>query len=446
MFSMRRFTLIVGIFLVFLGLLFGAIYVYFSQEPPVSTSPAVPSVPVEPPPPISLGLDNITVSRPEPLPFPTDESDADLAADRNRDDRVSQFSINSDGGVENKENLPRLVRLFKGPTAGYRAQKQDDVWEVQVVEQGRGGRYRIQTVPYSLTRTARGEFTRVVEGYPFANDSVLVLYESAHSEGVIRSAFVPFASDSTDAGAVRRFEDTIRVATNNENLLFFIQIINGKSVGVVVDVSRPEDTRVVWESDFTSWIPRWGNSPLITLHTPITDLMKGFVYLIDPNGKLPDDQFASFSSGGSAFMDSSTGYFVMFEVGSDALLGRAFITNRERNISIDLPLTLPEKCDGVNGIFVCAVPQSIPPRTLSGYTTIFPDAWYQGDISFNDAIIMVNAVTGEKKILLSPNRQEIRLLSDNAIFDVIHPQITQDGALLFFVNKYDMSLWMLRLD
>ena len=438
----KRFTIAIIVFLVFCALLFAIIYLYLSAEPP-APAPPPPDGPPAPTAP-SLGLDNLGVSRPDEIPFnPSVSDDSD---GKGRDDRVytAPLSDTSDPGTEDKENIPRLVRLFKGPTAGYRIEKKGDAWEAQVIEQGRGNRYLVQTIPYSLSLTARGEFTRVIEGYPFENGEVLVLYESADNESVVRSAFVPFSTTGTGP-SVQRFEDNIRVATNNKNLLFFLQMIDGKSVGVVVDVANPSKTQVIWRSDFASWLPRWGNSPRITLHTPITDMMKGFIYLVDPKGVLPNEQFVSLASGGSAFMDATTGYFMLFETKADNFAGKAVITNRDRSITIDLPITLPEKCDAANGIFVCAAPISIPIETVSGYDTVFPDSWYQGDITFDDVIVSVNAATGEKDLLLAPNQEEIQILSRNTNFDVIHPQLTPDGEFLFFVNKYDMALWMLRL-
>ena len=441
--STKRFTIAVIIFLIFCALLFAGIYLFFSAEPsaptPISAEPTKPSIP-------SLGLDNLGLTRPDEIPFESPIS----GEGEQRDDRIYKTSlsdITDDTGespAEDKENTPRLIRLFKGPTAGYRAAKKGDTWEVQVVEQGRGNRYLVQTIPYSLTLTARGEFTRAIEGYPFENGEVLVLYESVDDESVIRSAFVPLSTVGTGP-SVQRFEDNIQVATNNENLLFFIQVIDNKSVGVVVDVANPSKTQVVWRSDFTSWIPRWGGGPRITLHTPITDMMKGFIYLVDPKGALPDEQFASLTSGGSALMDQTTGYFMLFETEADNFAGKASVTNKDRSITIDLPITLPEKCDAVNGIFVCAAPKSIPAETLSGYETVFPDSWYQGDITFDDVIVLVNAATGEKQLLLSSDEEEIQILSRGTTFDIIRPQLTPDGEFLFFINKYDMALWMLRI-
>ena len=93
--------------------------------------------------------------------------------------------------------------------------------------------------------------------------------------------------------------------------------------------------------------------------------MKGFVYLVDPSGVLPNEQFVSLASGGSAFMDTTTGYFVLFETKADNFAGRdAHHESGSRSVSIDLPITLPEKCDGVNGVFVCAAPKFIPAETV----------------------------------------------------------------------------------
>ena len=56
--------------------------------------------------------------------------------------------------------------------------------------------------------------------------------------------------------------------------------------------------------------------------------------------------------------------------------------------------TLPEKCvwsKADASIFYCAVPENIPADN------IYPDVWYQGLMSFSDAIWKVNIKTGEEK-------------------------------------------------
>lgn len=443
----RRFWIAITVFLVFLALILIGVFFYFSIPEDSTSAPVREATPPTP----SLGLDNIDgITQIDPLEFGVSFED-EVVVGEGRDDRVytpplSEGRDEGGGSAEDTKTIPRLMRLFKGPTAGYRIDANEDgVREVKVVSQGRGHRYTINIIPYSLRLVSRGEFTRVVEAHIFSDDQVLVQYESVENESLVRSSFVPFFT-SESGSQIQWFEDNIRVATNNETLLFFTQTVDDESVGVVVDVSDPKKTRVVWESGFTSWIPRWGRSSRILLRTPATEHMKGLIYLVDPEGVLPVNQFVTLSSGGSAFIDTSTDYFVLFEKTTDDFVGKTSVTNRNRDISIDLPDgTLPEKCDGFNGIFVCAVPTEVLSQTITGYDTIYPDSWYQGDLQFSDAVVLVNALTGEKDLLMHPDDREIRLLSDDSIFDIIHPTVSEDGEFLFFVNKYDMSLWMLRL-
>ena len=228
--------------------------------------------------------------------------------------------------------------------------------------------------------------------------------------------------------------------------LFFTQEIDGETIGLVVNVSNPKETRVLWESRFSNWLPRWGRNTSITITTPISEFAPGYVYLLDPEGEDPVHRLTDIPIGGSAFIDTSSGFFVLheFEI-AGTFAGKTTITDQFKKTNISLPITLPEKCDGFNGVFVCGVPNTIPARTISGYETRFPDSWYQGDLVFNDSIILIDAVSGKKQIVLSPNQKDIAVLSGGTKFDVINPRISGDGKFLFFVNKGDLSLWMLRL-
>ena len=350
-----------------------------------------------------------------------------------------------DGAVPERSETPsRLTRIFVGPTAGYRIDNdEDEGWVVRVMEQGRGDRYSIRTAPYALDLVSTGEFTGVFEGHLFSNSTVLALYEKPGDESSFSSAFVSFAPTDTDT--VQIFEDDIRATTDGETGVFFIKKVGEEVLGIVVDVENPEETTVVWRSHFKNWIPRWGRGSGIILSAPISPFTRGYVYLIDPDGEDPTTRLVDIPSGGSAFVDTSSGFFVLYESSKRSLVGTTTVTDQMRKTSITMPSTLPEKCDGFNGIFICAVPHTVPAFTRSGYETMFPDSWYQGDIVLRDALIQIDAVTGEKKLLMASDQEDIRILSGGKDFDIIHPQISGDGRFLFFVDKNDLSLWMLRL-
>lgn len=341
------------------------------------------------------------------------------------------------------ERLPRLTRLFAGQVAGYRLDQEDGSLVVKLVEAGTGSRYRIATDPYRLSLVSPGEVRKVVEGYLFANDTVLLLYEG-DDEFVIKSAFVPFDVFASSERLLQ-FEDNIRVATDYENQFFYTRRVNDTTVGIAVDVENPDDTTVIWQSGFSHWLPRWGRNPFITIATPISSQARGKVYLLDPAGQEPFRRAIEPVFGGSAFVDAYSGYIVLYETEKDAFAGKTVVTDLTRDRVISLPITLPEKCDGFNGIFLCAVPEEIPYETRSGHETVFPDSWYQGDISFVDVVLRVNTTTGEVRQVMSQDETDIRLLSDGEIFDIIHPRISDSGEYLFFVNKNNLSLWMLRL-
>ena len=435
-----RKILFLFLFLLVVG---GLVYYFFSSEEDVT------SLPIDTGQRVTvgerLGVDTIQEVSPQQIPFDRRSPDGTPLVE---DDLLPVPSPNdfvSPDSVLGPRPLPRLFRLFPGPTAGYRIdQGVDDSWRVRVVEQGRGNRYVIETEPYSINLVSAGEFTKVLESYVFSDGTTLVMFESDTDETVIRSAFTPFVPTPVTSG-VQRFEDNIRVATNNENLLFFTQNVDGESVGLVVDVTDPENTKMVWESSFSSWLPRWGRNSHITVSTPMSQFARGYVYLVDPDGEDPVNRFVHFSSGGSAFIDTSSGFFVLHEIDRADFTGETSISDQSRETDIAMPVTLPEKCDGFNGIFVCAVPTVIPAQTISGYETRFPDSWYQGDISFEDSIVLVDANTGERRLLLSPDQPDFQVLSGGAVFDVVQPRISEDGRFLFFLNKYDLSLWVLRI-
>jgi hypothetical protein len=94
--------------------------------------------------------------------------------------------------------------------------------------------------------------------------------------------------------------------------------------------------------------------------------------------------------------------------------------------------TLPEKCVWANtekGIVYCAVPENVAFNT-------YPDVWYQGLITFSDDIWKINTNTGEKEILMIPDRQP-----GGEIIDMTNMSIDPNDDYLIFNNKIDLSLW-----
>ncbi len=98
--------------------------------------------------------------------------------------------------------------------------------------------------------------------------------------------------------------------------------------------------------------------------------------------------------------------------------------------------TLPEKCVWSKAdlaVFYCAVPEA-----LAGGMT-YPDAWYQGLVSFDDSIWKLNIKTGQTTEIAIPEKLA------NVSVDAINLDVSNDDSYLTFINKKDLTLWGLTL-
>lgn len=108
------------------------------------------------------------------------------------------------------------------------------------------------------------------------------------------------------------------------------------------------------------------------------------------------------------------------------------VVNEHGEIIAQLPFaTIASKCVWSRfeeELLYCAVPRELPRAT-------YPDAWWQGTVSFSDNLWSVNIATGEADQLF--NERD---------FDMINLFLSEAEDRLFFLNKKDSTLWGLRLE
>ena len=98
--------------------------------------------------------------------------------------------------------------------------------------------------------------------------------------------------------------------------------------------------------------------------------------------------------------------------------------------------TLPEKCvwGGVaKEILYCAVPAT--PNKGE-----YPDIWYQGIESFNDELWSINTTTGQTEIVADKET-----FSENGGVDATKLQLSPKEDYLSFINKKDLTLWLIKI-
>ena len=338
----------------------------------------------------------------------------------------------------------RILKIFQGPVAGYRVDRDGGQgWIVRIVEAGRGNRYSATINPYDIKRVFQGDGLLIQKAHLFKNGKILIQFENQTNDLISQSFFDDFIPE-TDTKTI--FENNVRVATNGENKLFFIKKTDGGSIGTLVDLEDSSNTRVIWKSNTGLWLPRWGRGDYITIKTPTAQKIPAHTFILNTQdfNPLPEKIFYS-RLGGSVLLDESSGFLYKHENDISNILGKAKVTNIKGDDEFDAYKTFTEKCDGHSGIFICGVPFNIPTRTLSGYGAIYPDSWYQGDVVLSDAIVYINAVTKEQKIILNPKDEDVLVRTSGTEFDVVQPWVNDDGSLFFFVNKRDLSLWVIGL-
>ena len=111
----------------------------------------------------------------------------------------------------------------------------------------------------------------------------------------------------------------------------------------------------------------------------------------------------------------------------------SFVTDRTTGTRASLPIIVePSKCvfaPDNNKYLYCG-------HEGVGLTNEFPDNWYKGLISFSDKLYKIDLEKSLAAQLVSPEQETGREL------DVIDMNISQEGKVLYFINKNDNTLWM----
>lgn len=183
------------------------------------------------------------------------------------------------------------------------------------------------------------------------------------------------------------------------------------------------------KSQSASWGVLWPDDNNLYLLSLPSAYLDGFLYRLN----LSSGSFTKILGPKAGILASVSGSDIFF---SEADLNNRSVLNSLADISKgsikSLALkTLPEKCawsKKAHEILFCGVPLPFPGG-------IYPDDWYKGKISFTDVILKINTQNGSASSILIPEA-----------VDIVEPFLSEDEALLFFVNKKDGSLWRVKLE
>jgi len=215
--------------------------------------------------------------------------------------------------------------------------------------------------------------------------------------------------------------------------MFYMFENTGNMIGTILNFKNNKKTQV-FESAFTEWLSLWPNNNMITMSTKPSNNIPGYMYAINPAKK--DLNSVMQDINGLTTLTSPDGKTVLY--GENDLQGKLSLGIYHTDTGGIEPLgleTLPEKCawgKGSNFIY-CAVPRSSDAR-------LYPDTWYQGEVSFNDRFWKIDAKTGNTTLLLDP----VGVTGGEEV-DGIKLALDENEDYLFFVNRKDNFLWEIKL-
>ena len=213
--------------------------------------------------------------------------------------------------------------------------------------------------------------------------------------------------------------------------LFYLFTTNNTVVGIVAGALGDKKTQV-FSSPFTEWILQWPNAKMITLTTKAAATLPGYMYAINPDRKDFSKVFGGIN--GLTTLTSPNGSLVLYNSSSNGGVN-LYLYHKDTGASDLLGVkTLPEKCvwATASDALYCAVPKYMQ-------SAAYPDAWYQGLISFSDEIWKIDAVTGSASKISDP----VNVTGETV--DGVKLALDDSQNFLFFINKKDNYLWELGL-
>ncbi|MFA5838715.1 MAG: hypothetical protein WC849_02150 [Candidatus Paceibacterota bacterium] len=217
----------------------------------------------------------------------------------------------------------------------------------------------------------------------------------------------------------------LSVSPAGKNIAYIIKKQGSSSV--VNSEFNGKNGSEIFNSPLTEWAVEWfGNNFL--LKTKPTYKTGGFVYRLDNYGTLT--KILS-DINGLTTLGKGDGSSLLYSESLNNSFG-LYSYNMSSKEKTKLKLnTLPEKCvwsKKDSSVVYCAVPKTIPYGE-------YPDDWYQGIVSFDDIIWILDTKINLGSVVVDPERYSASSV------DTINLMLNENEDYLIFTNKKDYSLW-----
>jgi len=374
------------------------------------------------------------------MPFGIPENDVDTAL---------PDGAGGDADLSKKEDdqmvLPVLRQLSSAPAAGAIAiQKtiesdagQEEVLAARYVERTTGHVYETTVETLKNTRVTNTTIPKVYEAlWGNKGESVIIRYLNEKTNAIesFSAAIIKQeenASEGTLEGTFLQSGIKEIALSPTKTTVFSLAPGGDGTIGTRSKIDGTDKVQM-FDFPFTEWLAQWATNKSIFLTSKASNNVPGFLYTLSSTGGPLKKVLGDIS--GLTTLSNGLGTKILYSestVNGLSVHIHEVTTGESKKLGIT---TLPEKCIWAsdNITVYCGVPESLPQGK-------YPDIWYQGLLSFTDAIWKVNTDTAYSEVLLKPAE------SLNINLDIIKPFLDEDEDYLFFTNKKDYSLWALKI-
>lgn len=345
--------------------------------------------------------------------------------------------------------LPRLYELHKTAVAGTTFTETGSGANLSIsaryVDRSLGNIFDTPLSSYVETRIVNETRPGISEAFWTNNGKTVVMryLEGEDRDAIITRIINITETQATDTGDTSdsffkteeiSLPDYISFTTtsgDNSNKIFYLENTGVSALGHLT--SSKGGISKIFESAITEWLPQFPNKNLITLTTKPSESVPGYMFFLNPTTKSLNKVLSGIN--GLTTLTNKDGKFVLYSE-SIGGLPELSVYDTIKKTSSQLSLkTLPEKCvwsSKESHIAYCAVP-------LNPQKTSYPDAWYQGRVSFSDELVRVDAKTNTSEPIMSPSTFTERTM------DIINPTLSSNDSYILFMNKTSGTPWVYKL-
>jgi len=333
--------------------------------------------------------------------------------------------------IQNPENqtgeLPRIRKIGNAPVAGMYFSDND---QFLFVDKVKGNIYRGSTKEREIERLTITTIPALK--YAVFIDDAHVIVQNKDEDDVIVSILGSFGDTLESELSTTFLPENIKEISPIENGFIYLQ---KKSTGASVIQSDIEGSAQVllFESGISDWHMKAFSDTQVVLTSSPAFNEENYMYTLQQNGLL---KLITKGLGMSTQISPKGEQIFVSETNLPDTIESSLISLEDTNPTVLNGIrTLADKCvwgNGTNSILYCAVPESIP-------TEAYPDAWYQGVVSFSDRIWKIDTVRGNADLIADFPKEIGQSL------DATQLTVNDSGEYILFINKKDSTLWSVKI-